>query len=187
MTEGGLEAVFMAHRPALFRFLRARGAGADAEDLVQELWVKVASSKTGPVAEPVAYLYRMADNLMLDRLRSEQRRSRRNEEWTDANNGLADVAVQPSAERVLIARDTLRAVEAVLADLGERTNLVFRRFRIDGVSQREIASELGVSLSSVEKHLQKAYRALLRVEEAADAGSAPPRRPDVKGVSDVIG
>jgi RNA polymerase sigma factor (sigma-70 family) len=187
MTEGGLEAVFMAQRSALTRFLRARGAGTDAEDLVQELWVKIASFKPGPVAEPVAYLYRMADNLMLDRRRSDQRRGRRNEQWSDVNDGLADIAVQPSAERVLIARDTLRAVETVLADLGERTNMVFRRFRIDGVSQRDIATELGVSLSSVEKHLQKAYRALLRVEEASDADSALPRRPDGKGVSDVIG
>lgn len=185
MTEGGLEAVFMAQRPALSRFLAARGAGPDVEDLLQELWLKIASGTPGPVAEPVAYLYRMADNLMLDRRRSEQRRARRNETWTDLNIGVDDVSNQPSAERVLIGRQALLAVEALLEPLGDRTNQIFRRFRVDGVSQRDIALEMGVSLSAVEKHLQKAYRVLLHIEDRPDAGLASSRRLDVKGVGDV--
>jgi RNA polymerase sigma-70 factor (ECF subfamily) len=55
-----------------------------------------------------------------------------------------------------------------LADLGPRVELVFRRFRIEGVGQRLIAEELGVSLTTVEKDLQKAYRAMLALKQSLD-------------------
>ena len=70
----GLQDVFVAHRPALVRFLRARGAGEEAEDLVQDLWLKLCAGPTGPVDDALAYLYRMADNLMIDRYRARARR-----------------------------------------------------------------------------------------------------------------
>src|SRR5690349_1963962 len=64
MSAGGLEAVFIAHRTELLRFLRARGAADAAEDLVQELWLKASASASGPIQDPLAYLYRAANNLM---------------------------------------------------------------------------------------------------------------------------
>jgi RNA polymerase sigma-70 factor (ECF subfamily) len=170
MTDTGLEAVFLNHRAPLLRFLRARGAGDSAEDLLQELWIKASSSVTGPIAEPLAYLYRAANNLMLDRRRSELRSARRDQDWSDATGGaLFGVSDAPSGERMLIAREMLEAAEAALQALGDRTELVFRRFRVEGVSQRQIADELGISLSAVEKHLQKAYRALVEVRRRLDA------------------
>jgi RNA polymerase sigma-70 factor (ECF subfamily) len=48
----------------------------------------------------------------------------------------------------------------VLRSLGERTDYIFRRHRVEGIPQRDIAAELGISLSAVEKHLQRAYRAV---------------------------
>jgi RNA polymerase sigma-70 factor (ECF subfamily) len=186
MADGGLEAVFMLHRAALLRFLVARGGSVDAEDLLQELWVKAASASTGPIGEPVGYLYRMADNLMLDRRRSELRRARRDHQWTDASGGATmGVSDQPSAEQALIARERLRTVDRALTGLGERTATIFRRYRIEGISQRDIAAELGVSVSAVEKHLQKAYHALLEVRQTLDADSLAPRRREIEGISDV--
>jgi RNA polymerase sigma-70 factor (ECF subfamily) len=131
----------------------------------------------------------MADNLMLDRRRSQQRRARREESWTDAVGGtITGISDQPSAEQVLIGRERLRAMEQVLASLGERTNQVFRRYRIDDVGQRDIAAEFGISLSAVEKHLQKAYRALLDARQReADADQGVSRRHGIEGVSDVAG
>ena len=73
----GLEAVFLANRDKLLRFLVARGAGDDAEDLLQDMWMKLEAKDLGPVSDPLPYLYRMANNLMLDRYRSSSRRERR--------------------------------------------------------------------------------------------------------------
>jgi RNA polymerase sigma factor (sigma-70 family) len=170
MTTGGLEAVFLENRAALLRFLRARGAGDGAEDLLQEMWIKAAAGASGPVADPLAYLYRAANNLMLDKRRAELRGQRRDQDWHDVSGGELGVSDAPSGERVLIAREQLDAAEAALKALGERTDHVFRRFRIEGVSQRAIADELGISLSAVEKHLQKAYRALIELRRRLDAG-----------------
>jgi len=170
MAGGGLEAVFLTHRAALLRFLRARGAGDAAEDLLQELWLRASAGISGPVADPLAYLYRAANNLMLDRRRGELRRERRDQDWTEATGGeVVGVSDAPSGERVLIAREQLAAAETALKELGARTDQVFRRYRIEGASQRQIAEELGISLSAVEKHLQKAYRALVELRRRFDA------------------
>ena len=73
-----------------------------------------------------------------------------------------------SGERIVLARDQLRVVEARLAGLGERTWTILRLFRIHGLPQERIAADLGISLSAVEKHLQKAYRALLSIDREDD-------------------
>ncbi|HTU09927.1 MAG TPA: sigma-70 family RNA polymerase sigma factor [Allosphingosinicella sp.] len=170
MTTSGLEAVFLENRAALLRFLRARGAGDHAEDLLQEMWIKASAGASGPIADPLAYLYRAANNLMLDRRRAELRGQKRDHDWHDVSGDSLGISESPGGERVLIAREQLQAVEEALRALGERTDFVFRRFRVEGQSQRDIADELGISLSAVEKHLQKAYRALIELRRRFDAG-----------------
>lgn len=186
MPEDGLEAIFMTHRPMLLRFFMARGGGGDVDDLLQELWLKVRSAQTGPIAEPASYLFRMADNLLLDRRRGDLRRNRRDDQWTGLHRGTVDdMSDAPSAEQVMIARERLRIVDAAIDALGERTAAIFRSYRVDGVHQRDIAASHGISLSAVEKHLQKAYRALTQVRDRLDADSAVSRRLDVEGLNDV--
>lgn len=170
MTTSGLEAVFMENRAALLRFLRARGAGEGAEDLLQEMWIKASAAASGPIADPLAYLYRAVNNLLLDRRRAELRGQKRDHEWHGISGGELGVSEAPSGERVLIAREQLAEAEAALKALGERTDFVFRRFRVEGATQRDIADELGISLSAVEKHLQKAYRTLVELRRRFDAG-----------------
>jgi RNA polymerase sigma-70 factor (ECF subfamily) len=69
---------------------------------------------------------------------------------------------------VLIAREQLARIEAVLADVGERARDVFRLHRIEGLAQRDIAAQLGVSLSTVESDMRKAFRAVLAAREAME-------------------
>lgn len=185
----GLQSVFLKSRAALTRYLRARRCGdSEAEDILQDLWVKLCGLETGPIAEPMAYLYRMTENMMLDRRRSAMRRTSRETEWTKGQiDGTIERSIdaQPSAERLLLARDHLRRVEAVLKALPERTAQAFRAVRIDGTPQKEIAAQMGISLSAVEKHLQKAYRAVLDVQYAPGADWEEPDRHIVIGVDDV--
>ena len=169
MPPAGLEAVFLANRDKLLRFLRARGAGDGAEDLLHELWLKVSAARSGPVAAPLAYLYRAADTLMIDRYRSRRQAEQRDRDWSEAEGttvlGTSD---EPSGERVIAARQAAARVAETLDALGPRVATIFRRHRIDGVAQREIAGELGVSLSTVEGDLRKAYRALAELRERLD-------------------
>ncbi len=94
----------------------------------------------------------------------------------------ADAA--PSAERALIARDYLRRVEKRIDALPERTAYAFRAVRIEGRAQKDIAAELGISLSAVEKHLQRAYREIVIVHDELNADSEGAHRHSVKGMTD---
>ena len=161
---GGLEAVYLERRDALVRFVRARGAGDHAEDVVQELWLRLSALPATPSADPVGYLYRAANNLMISRHRSAQRTGQRDEDYA---------AVRPdedrSGEEALAARQEIERAEARLRALGERVLQVFVLFRVEGVPQRDIAAKLGLSLSAVEKDLQRAYRAIADLKESGDA------------------
>lgn len=163
---GGLQRVILNERPRLLRFLAARGAGEDAEDALHDLWQRVATVSQQPIADPIPYLFRAAENLMRDRRRTAVSRGRRQQDWHEA---WVPKEEAPKGEQALIAREQLRRVEEVLAALGPRAETAFRRYRLDGTGQAEIARDLGVSLSSVEKDLTKAYRALAELKANFDA------------------
>lgn len=165
----GLEEVFLANRERLLRFLRARGAGDAAEDLLQEIWLKIAGRASGPVASPLSYLFRTADMLMIDRYRASAQARRRDRAWSEAHDGaVPGVSDAPSAERRIIGREHARLVAEALDALGPRVSAVFRAHRIDGLPQRRVAELFGVSLSTVESDLRKAYAALAELKERID-------------------
>jgi RNA polymerase sigma factor (sigma-70 family) len=165
MGQTGLEAVFLAHRDALLRFLAAHGAGDAAEDLLQELWLKLQASRPGPIASPLSYLYRAANNLMLDRYRSQRQAAQRDHDWSETG-----ATEHPDSERGLIARQQVARAAEALEAVGSRAAAIFRRHRLDGVGQRDVAAEFGVSLSTVESDLRKAYAALIEVRRQIDEG-----------------
>lgn len=160
----GLEAIFAEMRPALIRRASAMGAGGDAEDVVQDVWLKLHSVET-PVASPHAYLLRMVYTAVLDRRRGARRAAARDQAWFSPANLDEDTVEPADAERRLIAVQTLQAVEARLSALGDPAAAIFRRHRIDGLTQRRIADEFGMGLSTVEKHLRRAYAVLLDLQE----------------------
>lgn len=159
MPDSGLLAVFVETRAALLRFLQLRGASAaDAEDILQDLHLKLVTEQLGPVAQPRAYLYKMAANRFLLFRRTADRRTRREEDWIEVHGGIdGERDERPSIEAELIAREQLAVLQRVLDGLPERTRMIFRRFRVEGEAQRGIAEDLGISVSAVEKHLARAY------------------------------
>src|SRR3546814_20907842 len=84
--------------------------------------------------------------LMIDRHRSIRQAEKRDSDWTDVNAGEDGVSLEPSAERRMAAAQEAAQIFRLLNRLGPRTATAFRRHRVDGVAQKEIAVELGVSL-----------------------------------------
>lgn len=168
-THPQLEHAYLAHRPRLLRFLVARGAGDAAEDLLQELWLRLAKASDGEAAQNLGYMMRVADRLMIDRYRSRRQEELRERAWSEAQPGLTEnIAPVPDAERSIAARQQFERVEQAIGTLGKRTAAIFRRHRIDGLSQREVAVEFGVSLSTVESDLRSAYAVLADLRRSFD-------------------
>lgn len=165
----GVHQVFEEHRDELLRYLRAHGAGDSAEDVLQELWLRFVASPGGPVASPRNYLYRAATNLMIDRRRSEVQAERRDAEWSDALDRLpGSASIDPGADRALDSRRRLAVVEAELGKLPPRPLAIFRRHRLEGCSQREIAAEMGLSVSTIEGDLRIVYSLLDELKRKLD-------------------
>jgi RNA polymerase sigma-70 factor (ECF subfamily) len=169
MKHDGLFAIFDENRAKLLRYFRAHGAGDAAEDCLQELWLRVSSAATGPVASPLSYLFRAATNLMIDRHRAETQSRRRDHDWSELAGRQADSeAHEPSAEQRIAARQQLALVARELESLPPRAVAILKRHRIDGLTQREIAAEMGLSASTIESDLRLSYRVLTDLRERLD-------------------
>ena len=169
MQHQGLQQIFEENREPLLRYLRAHGAGDAAEDLLQDLWLKITASPPGPIASPRNYLFRAATNLMIDRRRSEAQAQRREVEWSGLADRLPESAANdPGADRDIDGRRKLALVEAELARLPSRALAIFRRHRIEGHTQREIAAAMGLSASTIESDLRMVYRLLAELRERLD-------------------
>ncbi|MCL6684492.1 RNA polymerase sigma factor [Sphingomonas alba] len=165
----GLLATLEEQRVALRRFLVARtGSESDADDLLSELWIKSQAGATGPIANPGSYLFRMANNLVLDRLREARRRSRRERDWTGEFHGDQDLALEiadtsPTSEQLLIEREEARHLREAIAQLPPGAQRVLKMHKIDGLSHAAVAESLGITKSAVEKHMAVAMAHLRRI------------------------
>ena len=156
---------FFEKRENLLLFLAARTRSmATAEDLVQDLYVKVATLEPDAgVRAPVALLYRMASNLMIDHVRSHQRSSRRSAEWrmdTHLSLGGEDIVGEPAADEVVIAKERVRLLAEAVAELPPQMGRAFRLHKLDGLSQAATAQAMGVSVKMIEQHIASAIKRL---------------------------
>jgi RNA polymerase sigma-70 factor (ECF subfamily) len=156
---------FFEKRDALVLFLAARTRSMEqAEDLVQDLYLKIAALEPGAdVRSPGPLLYRMAANLMVDQARSAQRSSRRNAQWRLDNRTIVagqDVMGEPAADEAIIGRERVRQLADAVAALPPQMQRAFRLCKLEGKSQAEAADLMGVSRKTIEHHMQAAVRQL---------------------------
>lgn len=170
----GLAQVLVEHRAELLRFLTARcGNAAEAEDLLQELWIKASRQPSGPIGDGRAYLFRMANNLVLDALKMQRRAMARDRKWIVEETGMEGQAEDrpdpaASAEEEIARRQEAEMLRKAVASLPPGAREALRLYRFEGISQTEIAQLLGISRSGVEKHLALAMKHLRR--SLADCG-----------------
>lgn len=163
-----LVAAYLEQRQDLARFCRARlgGASDGVDDLLQDLYLKVSALPADTAVDnPRAFLFRLMSNLMLDRWRSKQRATARDSAWRQVNHqadAVEDLDDAPSPEAAAASRQRLTRLVATLETLPPKTQTIFRLHKFDGVSYADIAVQLGVSRSSVEKHMMDALRVLAR-------------------------
>lgn len=133
--------------------LQRRGNSAqDAEDLVQEAWVRLACyEREQAVTQPEAFMMRTALNLSIDAHRTS---SGRGEHVLLEDVVLIDTT--PPIEAVLLAKERMDRLTQGLGRLSERTRDVFLAHRLDGLPYAEIAKLHGISVTTVHHHIAKA-------------------------------
>ena len=161
-----LIAAYMTRRPALRRFLVARlGNGEDADDALQDLFLKIKRSELAcEIDNAGAYLFRAAMNIARDLRRERARANRREADWSDAHTLLAGdeaAADVPAADEAYGAKQKLAAVKQALEELSPQCRRVVTLHKFEGLTHREVAARLGITQSTVEKHMHTALRHLV--------------------------
>ena len=153
--------VFEAHRGLMFAIAyRMLGTIADAEDAVQDAWLRWSAAPRADVADPRAYLARVVTNTALNRLRSA--RSRREAyvgPWLP--EPLLTEAGPDAAERAELAESVSVAMLVVLESLTPEERAVFVLREVFGFEHAEIGAALGRSVPAVR---QLAHRAREHVQ-----------------------
>ena len=160
-----LLAIYFEKRAHLIRFFAARTRSiAAAEDLAQDLYLKLAARKdTAEAQAPAAMLYRIATNLMLDAARGSQRSRQRDTTWRSETGAfVSGEAINPSipADDALIDNERMRELAQAVLALPPQMQRAFRLHKLEERSQAETARAMGVSVKAVEKHISAAVRAL---------------------------
>lgn len=150
----GLDVLYRRHAKWLAAMLRrrfGRGFDAEADDIVQETYARLAAQDR-VIHQPQALLMRVASNLARDVLRRRAVRGRHAD----------DILSGPSPESLLAgALDDLMLKETILS-IPEPYRDVFVLSRFDGLTYEEIATRCGLSVKSVEWRLSKAVSHCLK-------------------------
>jgi RNA polymerase sigma factor (sigma-70 family) len=136
----------------LIRDVRSRTRGrADAEELLHAAYVRLMRYRTQHTVDNVAaFLVRTAVNIGVDNYRHDRFVA----DVSPDEMGICENS--PLQDEVLAARTRLERVREGLSRLTPRTREIFLMHRLDDLKYREIAAQLGISQSAVEKHIAKA-------------------------------
>ncbi len=153
MTEQQWLTIYRETVHPLYGYMARRTGGNRelSEDIVQESYLRALDSwkhKTVPDS-PLAWLKRVAQNIFFDYLRQRK--------WIDNS----DVNLSPDAGRTT-SEDRIKSLEiaSAIASLGREKAAILEAFYYDGMSVREIATEMAISERAVEGLLRRARRSL---------------------------
>jgi RNA polymerase sigma-70 factor (ECF subfamily) len=189
------EEAFARHRSLLFTVAyEMLGSAADAEDVVQETWLRWADVDHATVRDPRAYLVRIVTRQALNRLRT---LARRREEYVGEWLPEPLLTTPDVAADVELAESVSIAMLTVLETLGPAERAVFVLREVFDTPYEEIAEAVGKSPVAVRQiaHRARDHVAARRPrmpvspteqQEAVDRFLAAVRNGDVQGLLDIL-
>ncbi len=158
----GKRAVLERYYQELLRLIsRSTGCRDKAQDVVQEAYARILARKplggaptlrgdAAPDSGQRALLYVTAKNIAIDEQRLHQRRPHDDIDTPELQLR-APRADEP--EQRLHDRQTMERLLAIIDALPPRCRQAFALYKFDGLSQIEIAAQMGISVNMVEKHI----------------------------------
>ncbi len=161
------EYLFATYYPRLHNYaLRFLADGDAVGDIIQDCFMKLWEKRGELILQSVgALLFRMVRNQCLNYLRH---KALEDSEWLqslnleDHSERLYSTDFLDDPDQELLFQELKRQVEQTLDALPERSRQIFTMSRFDGMKNREIAEELGISVKVVERHIGRALKMFRR-------------------------
>ncbi len=145
--------LYHGHHHWLSGWLRRRLADVEqAADLAQDTFVRVLLSRdVGAIQEPRAFLTTVARRV----LANHYRRAEIERAWLETLAGLPEPVTPPPETRLMIL-ETLYELDRLLDGLPAAVRRTFLLSQLDGLGYAEIGARLGISVSTVKRHMSRA-------------------------------
>lgn len=155
-----LDKLVSSQRPALVRFLsRKLGSVDDAQEVAQDAFLRLHRLENPEQLDDArAFLFQVASNMAVDQLRRRRLHARYLEEEGNRMREASGHSDPRTPEALLAARQQLARVFRAIENMPLRWRQALMLARVHGRSHGEIARELGVSVSSVEKYVLEASK-----------------------------
>ena len=136
-----------------FSFLFIKDAGL-SEELVSDVFIRIwqKHNDLNRITNVKAYLYRSVKNAVISSLR----KNRVKLEELDKGEDTTKLDITP--ETLLINSELKDSVRKMIEAMPRQAGLVFRMHRVDGLTYKEIAMALNLSVKTIESHMSKALR-----------------------------
>jgi RNA polymerase sigma-70 factor (ECF subfamily) len=175
--------IYDTHYPLIHRYLSRLVGRGEAEDLTQEVFVKVNRGLPDfkGDAKLSTWIYRIATNVATDRLRSRSFRETRSgkvisqEERPLEDGGHLPGKKKPSVEKQAIREEMSSCVHDYINTLPENYRAVVTLREIEELTNQEIAEILGLNLETVKIRL---HRGRAKLKEKLEAGCSFDRNED---------
>ncbi|VEL96683.1 RNA polymerase sigma-70 factor (ECF subfamily) [Alteromonas sp. 76-1] len=143
--------LFKEHNESLLNFLRTRlPSESDAHEVAQEAYIKLLKlDEPNAISYLKAYLFKIASNLAIDRLRHKQRRS-------SVDKFVFFQTESPSEEQAALRKEKVRMITSCIEELPPKCRKVFLLSRFHDLSNIEIANLMRISDRMVRKYLVRA-------------------------------
>jgi len=153
-VNSGIYDAYTRHQAALKRYIsRFLPNSYDIEDVSQETFLRAfTTEKSREIEQPKSFLFRIAKHVALTQL---TQKSRQITDYLEDFDESEVLLTEDTVEDELIARETLGIHCEAVAGLPPQCRRVYLMRKVYGMSHKEIAGQLGIAVSTVEKHLIK--------------------------------
>ena len=166
-NEWSFEQIYALFQPKIHRYLTRLAGNKDADDLTQEVFIKIeAGLKTFRYESKLStWIYRIATNTAVDRLRNHALKLESAVELSDdiilkshtysIEQGLAISGSKFSSEEAFACQETSECIRRIIEKLPENYRAIVILSELEGLRNREIAEIVNLSLDAVKIHLHR--------------------------------
>lgn len=161
----GFDQLFALYHKKIYYFCLKSGLNTDeSEEIVQEVFVKFWESRKNldPSKSVQAYLYKIAKNITIDEFK------RRIKQQAAEEYQLRLLQPQNDTQNNVAYNELEQLITNTLRNFPEKRRLVFELSRHKGLSNKEVAREMGISVKAVEEHIKLAlqnFRSIFKKSE----------------------